>query len=75
MELQKHSLNVVVSTVEYDTALVNATTIPKAPGMKYTHYAPDAPMMVVVGSPEGVAHTFKRAFRRHRRSHRVFGKS
>jgi sua5/yciO/yrdC/ywlC family protein len=48
-----------VSTVEYDTALVNATTIPKAPGMKYTHYAPDAPMTVVVGSPEGVAHTFK----------------
>ena len=49
----------VESTVEYDTALVNATTTPKAPGMKYTHYAPDAPMTVVVGSPEGVAHTFK----------------
>ncbi|MFC2691539.1 MAG: L-threonylcarbamoyladenylate synthase [Veillonella parvula] len=57
--ITKAQLERVVSTVEYDTALVNATTIPKAPGMKYTHYAPDAPMTVVVGSPEGVAHTFK----------------
>ena len=38
---------------------MNAETKPKAPGMKYTHYAPDAPMTVVVGSPEAVAHTFK----------------
>ena len=57
--ITKAQLERVVSTVEYDTALVNATTTPKAPGMKYTHYAPDAPMTVVVGSPEGVAHTFK----------------
>mgnify|MGYP001626123369 FL=1 len=57
--ITKAQLEAVVSTVEYDTALVNATTKPKAPGMKYTHYAPDAPMTVVVGSPERVASTFK----------------
>ena len=57
--ITKAQLEAVVSTVEYDTALVNATTKPKAPGMKYTHYAPDAPMTVVVGSPEGIASTFK----------------
>lgn len=26
--------------------------IPKAPGMKYTHYAPDAPMVLYEGTPE-----------------------
>ena len=25
---------------------------PKAPGMKYTHYAPDAPLLLYLGSPE-----------------------
>ena len=43
--ITKAQLERVVSTVEYDTALVNATTIPKAPGMKYTHYAPDGRFM------------------------------
>ena len=28
---------------------------PKAPGMKYTHYAPDAPMLILSGTPESVA--------------------
>ncbi len=57
--ITKAQLETVVSTVEYDTALVNAETKPKAPGMKYTHYAPDAPMTVVVGTPEPIANTFK----------------
>lgn len=56
--ITKAQLETVVSTVEYDTALVGAETKPKAPGMKYTHYAPDAPMTVVVGTPESVANTF-----------------
>lgn len=56
--ITKAQLETVVSTVEYDTALVSGETKPKAPGMKYTHYAPDAPMTVVVGAPESVANTF-----------------
>lgn len=28
------------------------TIVPKAPGMKYTHYAPDAPMLLYRGAPE-----------------------
>jgi len=55
--ITKAQLETVVSNVEYDTALVSAETKPKAPGMKYTHYAPDAPMTVVVGTPESVANT------------------
>ena len=56
--ITKAQLETVVSNVEYDTALVSDETKPKAPGMKYTHYAPDAPMTVVVGTPESVANTF-----------------
>lgn len=49
----------VVPTVIYDTALINESTKPKAPGMKYTHYAPDASMYVVVGKPSDVVEAFK----------------
>ena len=56
--ITKAQLEAVVSNVEYDTALISTETKPKAPGMKYAHYAPDAPMTVVVGTPESVANTF-----------------
>ena len=44
----------VVGTVRYDAALVGANTIPKAPGMKYKHYAPDAAMTTYVGNVDAV---------------------
>lgn len=47
-------LQQVVSRVSLDTHLVTGQGIPKAPGMKYRHYAPAAPMTVVTGSPEAV---------------------
>jgi L-threonylcarbamoyladenylate synthase len=34
--------------------LVGANTIPKAPGMKYKHYAPDAAMTTYVGNVDAV---------------------
>lgn len=36
--------------VEVDPALAGTHTVPRSPGMKYTHYAPSAPMMLVEGS-------------------------
>ena len=33
--------------MELDPALVGEGTVPRAPGMKYTHYAPSAPMLLV----------------------------
>ena len=45
----------VVSRVELDTHLVTGQGIPKAPGMKYRHYAPSAPMTVVTGPMEEIA--------------------
>ncbi|CUH95478.1 putative tRNA threonylcarbamoyladenosine biosynthesis protein YwlC [Propionispora sp. 2/2-37] len=38
--------------VEVDPALVKEDEIPKAPGMKYTHYAPLAPMTLVEGATQ-----------------------
>ena len=45
----------VVSRVSYDRHLLGAKEAPKAPGMKYKHYAPDADMVTYVGSTETVA--------------------
>lgn len=69
----KEMLEMVAAHVVYDTALHDPTEAPKAPGMKYRHYAPDMPVQVVVGSSESVvkaieskvvkecnAHTYKR---------------
>ena len=50
----KEMLEMVADHVVYDTALHDPTEAPKAPGMKYRHYAPDMPVQVVVGSLEAV---------------------
>ena len=47
-------LQEVVPHVQLDTTLVTGKGVPKAPGMKYRHYAPSAPMTVVVGPVDKV---------------------
>lgn len=47
-------LQEVVGHVRIDTSLVTGKGVPKAPGMKYRHYAPAAPMMAVVGTVPAV---------------------
>lgn len=46
----------VDSTIVYDEERTRASEdeIPKAPGMKYRHYAPKAPMTIVLGDKENV---------------------
>ena len=41
--------------VRMDAALMTADEAPRAPGMKYTHYAPCAPLTVYVGTGTAVA--------------------
>ena len=51
-------LREVLGEVELDTALLrqmNQAETPKAPGMKYRHYAPEAPVTVLCGSPVDTA--------------------
>ena len=52
-------LEEVLGRCEMDPALIqpelNAALKPRAPGMKYTHYAPRAEIWIVVGTEEQVA--------------------
>ncbi|WP_251440879.1 L-threonylcarbamoyladenylate synthase [Veillonella intestinalis] len=45
-------LRQVVSQVNFDEALTAPDVAPKAPGMKYKHYAPDGEMTTYVGVPK-----------------------
>jgi L-threonylcarbamoyladenylate synthase len=46
----KEQLENVVGEVRLDGALIDEASKPKAPGMKYQHYAPNAPLYLVNGS-------------------------
>lgn len=46
----KEQLEAVVGEVQLDAALSDEASKPKAPGMKYQHYAPNAPLYLVNGS-------------------------
>ncbi|MGP1909543.1 L-threonylcarbamoyladenylate synthase [Metabacillus sp. JX24] len=47
----KEQLETLIGEVTVDQALVDENQAPKSPGMKYTHYAPSAPMTIVEGTP------------------------
>jgi L-threonylcarbamoyladenylate synthase len=47
-------LQAVLGEVHIDKGLVDKSTTPKAPGMKYTHYAPEAKMILVKGELQKV---------------------
>ncbi|WOD63425.1 L-threonylcarbamoyladenylate synthase [Niallia taxi] len=44
----------VIGEVMLDKALVNKDSAPKSPGMKYTHYAPNAPLYLVQAPKERI---------------------
>jgi L-threonylcarbamoyladenylate synthase len=51
------NLSEVVGEVKTDPAIMGSVkegVVPKAPGMKYKHYAPDAELAIVEGSPDAV---------------------
>ncbi|MCM3764042.1 L-threonylcarbamoyladenylate synthase [Neobacillus niacini] len=48
----REQLEAVVGEVRVDPALAGEGSRPKSPGMKYTHYAPNAPLYLVSGSRE-----------------------
>ncbi|MDZ5471798.1 L-threonylcarbamoyladenylate synthase [Bacillus sp. 31A1R] len=48
----REQIEAVIGEVKVDPALTDSEQAPKSPGMKYTHYAPDAPLTLVKGSRE-----------------------
>lgn len=57
----KEQLEAVVGQVEVDPALTSQNQAPKSPGMKYTHYAPVAPVFLVEGGLDFLKETVLRA--------------
>lgn len=55
-------LKQIVPHVSLDTTLVTGKGVPKAPGMKYRHYAPAAPMTVVVGTIAAVTEKIRQLY-------------
>lgn len=60
--INEEMLSQVVGRVEIDRALISqdSSIRPKAPGMKYRHYAPKADLVVVEGAPQRVRETINR---------------
>lgn len=50
--ITKEAIEAVIGPVMRAEQLAHKNDTPKAPGMKYTHYAPKAPMAIVVGGAE-----------------------
>ncbi|MFD0050843.1 L-threonylcarbamoyladenylate synthase [Actinomycetes bacterium NPDC127524] len=50
--ITKDEIEETIGTVILDSSLKDAEAAPKAPGMKYTHYAPKAPLELVKGDME-----------------------
>lgn len=49
--ITREQIEGVIGSVSLDPALLSMEGKPKSPGMKYTHYAPKAPVILVDGSP------------------------
>lgn len=52
--ITKEQIEAVVGNVLVDPALANSSEKPKAPGMKYTHYAPEAPLWLIDASVDNL---------------------
>ncbi|MFL6561267.1 MAG: L-threonylcarbamoyladenylate synthase [Bacillus sp. (in: firmicutes)] len=52
----KEQLESIVGEVHIDAALTDEAARPKAPGMKYRHYAPNAPLYMVSGTTKFLQH-------------------
>lgn len=59
--ITKRQLEEVIGEVEVDQALLKGEEKPKSPGMKYTHYAPNAPLFIVSGTREFMRETIMKA--------------
>ncbi len=52
--VSQEEIEAVIGKVRVDQALINQDEKPKSPGMKYTHYAPAAPLYLVDGEQKWV---------------------
>lgn len=58
--ITKDMLEAVIGEVKIDPGLLSETGRPKAPGMRYRHYAPKAPLTIISGKEEMVVEEIKK---------------
>ena len=58
---------VIGEVIEPDSTKVNDETVPRAPGMKYAHYAPDAPVFLIQPNREAVDNAIKTIHMNHQK--------
>lgn len=66
----------VLKEVEYDQAILSMpdpSTPPKAPGMKYKHYAPQGDLVIVKGLQENVVEYIRQAIRKKQEQGQIVG--
>ena len=63
----------LLGAVQLDPALVGADTVPRAPGMKYTHYAPKAPLTLLEGKASSMLSAFQQELARLQREGHTVG--
>ncbi len=75
-KITKEMLEAVVGNVDVDPALTHLDDlnfIPKAPGMKYTHYAPNAHVYIVEGEEKEVIRTIEELTLKSQKDHKKIG--
>ncbi|MBE3102743.1 MAG: threonylcarbamoyl-AMP synthase [Bacilli bacterium] len=58
---------VIGKVIEPDTTKVDDSTVPRAPGMKYAHYAPDAPVYLIQPDKEALDSAIKSIHKKHQK--------
>lgn len=58
--ITKEMLQSVIGTVAEANTHVEVTETPRAPGMKYAHYAPEAPLYIVQAEAKTIEHAIKK---------------
>ncbi|TCS78724.1 L-threonylcarbamoyladenylate synthase [Pectinatus cerevisiiphilus] len=61
----KEMLEEIFAEVRIDPALTKKDEIPKAPGMKYRHYAPKAPLVLFEGKKEAMLGALAKALKKY----------
>lgn len=69
----REQLEAVAGTVSLDPALVGADTVPRAPGMKYRHYAPESPLTLVTGEAAALEARFLTELKLRRQAEKKVG--
>ena len=53
--ISQEAIERVIGPIQADTSLKRSQDVPKAPGMKYKHYAPEAAIIICQGTPAEIA--------------------